>query len=357
MSAVAATPASPPAQGRRSHRVLLVDDSPDFTDIVKTRLLDKRDPTWIVHTAENYSAALSCLKANPVDLVVLDINMPVMDGLQLLTMVKRSYPSLPVVLLSGLVTPENRNFALQQGAALVLSKLDMAAGFESIYPALEATAEMPQEGFKGMVRQVGLTEVLQLECLGRKSSVLEIKSADASGRIYISEGDIIHAEFGGMFGEKALARLFGLKGGEFHLKPFTKPPRQTIDGKWEALLMEAAQTSDEEAGEKAEKEQTGKDYWPKDGSVPQVDSDRRVEEIVLSSATNDVLYQWNAPMAVKRVNLLGWLLSRSASVSELLPVLGRPDRLEIRELRTRVICVLQQDCKTFVRVAITSPNT
>ena len=37
-----------PARARRSHRVLLVDDSTEFTDILKTRLLDKRDPSWIV---------------------------------------------------------------------------------------------------------------------------------------------------------------------------------------------------------------------------------------------------------------------------------------------------------------------
>jgi CheY-like chemotaxis protein len=344
------------APARRSHRVLLVDDSVEFTDIVKSSLLDKRQPTWIVHTANDYSAALNCLKVHPMDLVVLDINMPVMDGLQLLNMLKRSYPSLPVVLLSAMVTPENRNYALQQGAALVLSKLDISNGFDSIYPALEATAEMPLDGFKGMVRQVGLTEVLQLECLGLKSSVLEIKGGEATGRIYISEGCIIHAEVGDIFGEKALARLFGLKGGEFHLKPFTQPARQTIDGQWEALLMEAAQSTDELAGDLAAQELASADNSSSTAVVLPVDGDRRVEEIVLSSSANDVLYQWNTSMAEKRVTLLSWLYARSSSVSELLPALGRPDRLEIREARNRVICVLQQETKTFVRLSINSPN-
>jgi CheY-like chemotaxis protein len=345
-----------PAQARRSHRVLLVDDNEDFTDILKVRLLDKRDPSWIVHTANNYAVALTCLKSNPMDLVVLDISMPVMDGLQLLTMLKRNYPALPVVLLSGIITPENRDFALQHGAALVLTKLDIASGFDSIYPALEATAEMPLDGFKGMVRQVGLSEVLQLECLGRKSSVLEIKSAEGSGRIYISEGSIIHAEAGDIYGEKALTRLFALKGGEFHLKAYTQPSRRTIEGQWEGLLLEAAQSCDEESGEQSTQENSNGDFWPKADTVAQDDSERRVEEIVLGSATNDVLYQWNAPLAEKRVNLLSWLSNRAYSISELLPALGRPDRLEIREPRSRVVCVLEQECKTFVRISINSPN-
>src|ERR1700677_1596612 len=129
---------SPQARPIPSRRVLLVDDSLDFIQVLKDHLVKKRDPSWIVHTARNYSEALDCLKVNPVDLVVLDIQMPVMDGLQFLTMLKRSRPSLPVVVLSGLVTPQNRDYALQHGAALILDKIDLATGFERLYPALEA---------------------------------------------------------------------------------------------------------------------------------------------------------------------------------------------------------------------------
>ena len=353
------TPDSPPIRSRPSHRVLLVDDSAEFTELLKQHLVKKRDPSWIVHTAGNYSEALNCLKAHPVDLVVLDINMPVMDGLQFLTMLKRSRPALPVVLLSGIITQENRDYALKHGASLVLDKIDVTAGFDSIYPALEATAEAPDEGFKGMVRQVGLTELLQLECLGRKSSVLEIKAANADGRIYVCEGSIIHAEIGGIFGEKALARLYGLKGGEFHLVPFTQPSRRTIEGQWEGLLMEAAQTSDEQAGELAAQElrdETNADSGSKTDAPQSPQTDRRVEEIVLSSSARDVLYQWNSQHAERRVTLLDWLVGKSASVGKLLPGLGRADRLEIREPRGRVICLLQPERKMFVRVSTTPPQ-
>jgi CheY-like chemotaxis protein len=342
---------SPPASSRPSYRVLLVDDNHEFTDLFKQHLVRKRDPSWIVHTAASYSEALDCLKANAVDLVVLDIQMPVMDGLQFLNILKRSRPALPVVVLSGVVSPQNRDYALQHGASLVLDKIDVTAGFDSIYPALEATAEAPTEGFKGMVRQVGLMELLQMECLGRKSSVLEIKSSNADGRIYISEGSIIHAEIGGVFGEKALARLYGLKGGEFRLEPFQQPPRQTIDGQWEGLLMEAAQASDELAGELA-----SADSETKPEAVQLGDSDRRIEEIVLSSSANDILYQWKAPHAERRVTLLDWLWVKSASVGRLLPALGRADRLEIREPRSRVICLLQPERKMFVRLSTTPPQ-
>jgi CheY-like chemotaxis protein len=347
---------SPPTRVRRSHRVLLVDDSADFLEMLKQHLVAKRDPSWIVHTADKYSEALNFLKSNPADLVVLDISMPVMDGLQLLTMLKRTHPALPVVLLSGNITPQNREYALQHGASLVLNKMDVAAGFESIYPALEATAEMPAEGFKGMVKQVGLTDLLQLECLGRKSSVLEIKASNADGRIYISEGSIIHAEIGGIYGEKALARLFGLKGGEFRLAPFVQPSRQTIDGQWEGLLMEAAQASDEQAGELADA-MAAENLEAKSDAAQVAGAERRIEEVVLSSSANDILYQWQSSHADRRVVLLDWLLIKSAAVVKLLPALGHADRLEIREQGRRVICLMQPERKMFVRLSMTPPST
>ena len=350
MNAPAVTPAA------RSHRVLLVDDDTQFNSLLKEHLVLKRDPTWIVFTADNYSEALDCLKVNPMDLVILDIQMPVMDGLQLLTLLKRCRPALPVVVLSGVVTPQNREYALQHGAALILEKMELAAGFESIYPALEATAEAPAEGFKGIVRQVGLTELLQLECLGRKSSILEIKGPNADGRIYISDGSIIHAEIGNVLGEKALAKLYGIKSGEFRLAPFTQPPRQTIDGHWEALLMEAAQSSDEQAGEAVAAVEVNELDLPGEASAAPGEINRRVEEVVLCSTTNDVLYQWKAPQAERRVRLLDWLLIKSASVGKMLPVLGRADRLEINEPRSRVICMLQTERKMFVRLTVHQPT-
>ncbi len=352
-------PESAPTRPSHSHRVLLVDDSVDFTEMLKDHLVKKREPSWIVHTASDYSDALNCLKSHAVDLVVLDINMPVMDGLQLLTMLKRSRPALPVVILSGMATPENREYALEHGASLFLNKLDMGTGFESIYPALEATVEAPADGFKGVVRQVGLTELIQMECLARKSSILEIKGPNADGRIYISEGAIIHAEMGGILGEKALAHLYGLKGGEFHLAPFTQPSRRTIDGHWEGLLLEAAQLCDERAGEEAQRELTGETSGnletTADAVQPGGDAGRRIEEIVLSSSANDILHEWNAQHAERRVRLLDWLLNKSDSVSNLLPSLGRVDRLEINEPRSRVICLLQPERKMFVRLSVAPP--
>ncbi|HWD18647.1 MAG TPA: response regulator [Verrucomicrobiae bacterium] len=340
--------APPPTRAAPTRRILLVDDNADFTDAVKAYLLMQRQPAWIVHTAGNYAEALDCLKVNAVDLVVTDIKMPVMDGLQLLTLLKRTRPSLPVVVLTSLVTAENRSYALQNGAALILDKMEVASNFEVIYAALEATAEAPAAGFKGMLREVGLTDLIQMECLSRKSSTLQIKGPNATGKIFISDGSIIHAEFEALVGEKALAKLLGLKGGEFQLGPFAAPLRQTIDGNWESLLMEAAQSCDEES----EQEPAAPPL-----EAPAISSaGRRIEEIVVCASANDVLYQWNAPQAERRGRLLDWLWIQSSTLGKMFPGLGQMDRFEITEPQSRVVCLLQAERKVFVRVSMPPPQ-
>jgi CheY-like chemotaxis protein len=342
-------------------RILLVDDDRDFTEMLKEFLLLHRKGKWIVHTADNYSSALDCLNKNSVDLLVLDIQMPIMDGLQFLTLLKRTRPALPVVILSGVVTDESRAYALHQGAALVLDKVEVASGFASIYAALEASAEAPTAGFKGMLREVGLSDLVQMECLGRKSSILEIKAANSGGRIYISEGTIIHAEYGSVVGEPALGRLLALTGGEFHYEAFTQPAHQTIDGHWEALLMEAARVQDEESGALAAEGSADNGAVDLKGLAappPQPPCDRHVEEIVICSAGNEILYQWQTPSAAstpsigqRRERLLEWLFIKSAAISKMLP-LGRADRFEIASAESRVLLMLQPDRKVFVRVAL-----
>jgi hypothetical protein len=97
-----------------------------------------------------------------------------------------------------------------------------------------------------MVRQVGLQEVIQMECLGRHSSILEIRNQHTLGQIYIEAGAVTHAAVGTLTGDKAFNQLLAMTGGEFQLKPFKAPPQRTVQSGWEVLVMEAARRSDED---------------------------------------------------------------------------------------------------------------
>ena len=61
--------------------------------------------------AENGQQALDALKANNVDVVVTDLNMPVMDGFTLIARLTAKYPSIPVLVVSGLPEPKAGHLA------------------------------------------------------------------------------------------------------------------------------------------------------------------------------------------------------------------------------------------------------
>lgn len=343
-----------PVKPARARQILLVDDSTDFTAMFKEFLLRHRPGAWVVHTADYYAPALACIKEHPIELVVLDLKMPIMDGQQLLTLLKRTHPELQVVILTSCATPENRAQSLQNGAALFFDKTEVADGLEKIYAALEMVASAPDEGFRGMLRQVGLPEVLQMECLGRKSSVLEVTSPKGSGRIYIHDGSIIHAELGLTQGEPALFQLLSFSGGEFLIKPYTQPGRQTIDGQWESLVMEAARLHDEALGAAPRPAAgpagaAGPQVPPAPAALPGPSAPaRRIQEIVLCSNTGELLYEWQATQVGHRIQLLNQLTKLSTSLAQSLS-LSRADRLEIETRNDRVAILLQPDRRVLVR--------
>src|SRR5205823_2102660 len=96
-----------------------------------------------------------------------------------------------------------RKTCMELGATLYLEKPQAPEGFRGLFAALDAlaaSAQQPQSGFRGMM-QVGLQDVLQMECLNRKSSILTVTTGNQRGQIYVCDGEIIHAEAGKLQGE------------------------------------------------------------------------------------------------------------------------------------------------------------
>ncbi|MFP3870739.1 MAG: response regulator [Syntrophobacteria bacterium] len=79
-------------------RVLLVDDEEEFVSALSERLMLRGIQ---VETALNGEEALVKLYDNPVDVVILDVMMPGLGGLEVLRQIKTSHPGTQVVLLTG----------------------------------------------------------------------------------------------------------------------------------------------------------------------------------------------------------------------------------------------------------------
>jgi CheY-like chemotaxis protein len=237
---------SPGGEPEKKFQVLFVDDSMAFLELFGDLCEEFSSRTWKIHKATSADAALALLRERPVDLVLLDITMPMLDGLQLLGIINRRYPGLKIAVMTGSATENKRADALANSAELFLEKPLTADGMKSVFNMLHDLVSWNREGFTGALRQVNLQEIVQVECNGRHSSILEIRNPELRGQIYIEAGAVTHAAVGELTGEPAFTRLLSLRGGEFQLKPFKAPPQRTINTRWEFLLMDAARASDEE---------------------------------------------------------------------------------------------------------------
>jgi CheY-like chemotaxis protein len=343
-------------------RILFVDDDQSFLQMMDRlmRLWSKNN--WEILTASSANAALSILQEQPPNLVVIDVSMPVVDGLQFLTVVHKRYPELQKIVLTGFASEAYRSACLSNGAELFLEKPKTSEGMESIFATIdELTRWKAEPGFRGVLRRVGLLDVIQMECLGRSSSVLAVASSKTSGNIFIKEGSIIHAESGELKGEEAFYKLFALGSGDFKLNPFIEPSEFSIHSTWESLLMQAAQLRDENV-ETAEEVIDPSPPVPgpvliasREESATKVIT--RIEEVLICSATGDVLHAWQCPNSDFRINFLEFITEKARILQNTLQS-GDFDRVECEGSRDeRVIVQSGPDRGVFVRTTNTVPES
>lgn len=142
-----------------SLRVLIVDDTIMYRKVVGD-ILAQIPGVEVVGTANNGKVALSRIATLKPDLITLDVEMPIMDGLETLREIKKSFPDLGVIMLSTLTKrgSEITMKALELGAFDFIAKPDADARQENIQtlknallPRVNAFARRLE--FKSMLRQ------------------------------------------------------------------------------------------------------------------------------------------------------------------------------------------------------------
>ena len=114
-----------------SSKVLIVDDGEDFLEYTKKRLINRGLEVW---TALDGIEAIKTIEQNDFDVVVLDVLMPNMDGIETLQRIKEIKPGLPVIMLSGHGAVESAAEGLKLGAVEYLLK---PCDFETLLSSIE----------------------------------------------------------------------------------------------------------------------------------------------------------------------------------------------------------------------------
>jgi CheY-like chemotaxis protein len=175
----------PPTKEAPHKTVLVVEDDRSTLNLYRMGL--KGLQGFRIVLAENGIKALDILQDEAVDVLVTDLSMPVMDGFKLIAIVAERYPSIPILVMTGLAEAEHQNTPLFIGALRILSK---PPRLSQLMEEIRLAAQRKPDG---MVKGIALGSLLQLMNWEHKSCTMTVRSQEELGYLYVKDGELIHA--------------------------------------------------------------------------------------------------------------------------------------------------------------------
>jgi len=228
------------------NKILLLDDDEQMLELYQA-LIEQIPSHPEVEVCNSGARAIAMLDSEPFTLLITDLRMPQMDGLQVLAIVRRKFPRLRIVVLTGVLDEEYRSRAYAQGVEMFWQKPASAEDIQLFQDCIESMLDRPTqtpEGFRG-VQSKSLVDLIQLECLSRSSSLLNITRGGLQGGIWIQNGEIVDAATASMTGEEAFKEILSWKSGNFEILPADPTRARTIHNSYQGLLLDSAQALDE----------------------------------------------------------------------------------------------------------------
>ncbi len=221
-------------------KVLIVDDDLKVQRILWNRLQEYEDKFEIV-LAYDGAEAMEVLQQNSISVVITDIVMPKIDGLELLAHINESYPETPCFVMTAYGTSEIKD-KLSKSTVRIFNKpflIDDLAN--AIIQALKR--DTPDGTLKG----ISVANFLQLIQMEEKTCFLEISSnGSEKGLFYFKDGELYDAVCGGLNGEEAAFKLLALDNASIRLKNFSDDKVvKRINVSLMNLIMESQRLKDE----------------------------------------------------------------------------------------------------------------
>lgn len=228
--------------GETMKKVLVVDDEEDMLWMLQ-RNLNKGMQDVEILAAKSGEEALAILSDASVNLVITDINMPGMNGLDLLVEINNRFPGTGVIIMTAYPSNAYENKAMMSGSLRFIEKpFDI-----KVVRAIVEEVLKENEGFQGTVDGIDLIDIVQFNSLSRATAALKVTTGDREGMIFFKDGTVVHAMCGRELGEDAFFTILSFNGGSLQNIRGVQPPVVSINKSIEALLFETAVKNDEKA--------------------------------------------------------------------------------------------------------------
>lgn len=222
--------------------VLIVEDDEKLVELL-TDAVESVGEGCEIKAAFNGRDGLEILVKEKVDLALLDIKMPIMSGVQVLSELHNNKLWIPIIILTAHPVKDIEEKLLEYGIVDYLSKpLDMARLKKRIKEVLKNREQ--RDSISGM----SLAAILQVLEMEQRTGVISITTADRNGKIFFRKGRVVDIAAEGLSAEEALGDLLdhSNKDKEIHIEYLEHRRTERINKSLTEILLEASRLMDED---------------------------------------------------------------------------------------------------------------
>jgi len=222
-------------------KVLFVDDDQILQCAIENQLAGFSD-SFSLSCAKDGFDALKKLKKTYFSVVIIDLIMPRMDGMSLLSHMRDKYPDVAVIMTSEMSTDEMRNLIPDSGISEYFNKPFQADALaQSIMRALQKEAD------GGVMHKVSPPVFFQLMVMEGKTCTIRVidKVSQQGGVLYFIDGQLLDARIGELNGLDAAYEVFGWDDVTVILHDDCEPREDRINSDLQPIIMKAVGLKDE----------------------------------------------------------------------------------------------------------------
>ncbi len=234
----------------KKQTILIVEDDKKVVELLK-ETIEEIGNDCDIKIAYNGKEAVEILEKEKIELALLDIKMPVMDGVQVLTELHNRKIWLPIIILTAYSVKDIEHKLLEFGIVDYLSKpLDIAKLKKRIKEVLKNREQ------KDSISGMSLAAILQVLEMEQRTGVISIKTDNNSGRIFFKKGMVVDIDAEGLAPEEALGVLLDQsnKDQAISIEYLEHRRKERINKSLTEILLEASRLLDEDKNEGAKKE-------------------------------------------------------------------------------------------------------
>jgi len=212
--------------------ILIVDDEEDLTWSI-SRHLSRNGSGLDVKCASSGNSALDILQGRRFDLIISDIRMPGISGLELLSRVSETYPEVKVIIMTAFGSEILEDQVQKLGTQYYIEKpFELRYLRKLVFEALQ----LSDTEVESILLNEQIRDTISVSCREKLTSRMMFKNGLNNGNIYLQGGEIVHAELGDLEGEGALFRILDWEEAYYAKILSQLAAKRTIRRRWQSLL-------------------------------------------------------------------------------------------------------------------------